>query len=236
MAYVGGKAKGCEHIMEVLNDRKYDNKPYLEPFVGYGHILRRVKNKSSYRVSDANELVVSLLSGIQEKKGKYPTITRAEYYKLKAKEGDVTFRRAIAAFCYSYNGKEWGGYTERSVCGKRESYPDERKRYYDMLRLNDVFMRTKIERKDYKGINPKGCIIYCDPPYANTTGYSSEFDTSEFWEVMRKWSSTNDVFISEYNAPADFKCIAKRKKHQSLNGKGSGVVKNEKLYKYRGKR
>ena len=35
MAYVGGKAKGAEHIIAMLNNRKYDNMAYIEPFVGY---------------------------------------------------------------------------------------------------------------------------------------------------------------------------------------------------------
>ncbi|MBP02217.1 MAG: hypothetical protein CMM25_05370 [Rhodospirillaceae bacterium] len=47
MAYVGGKTKGAKHIIDILNDPKYDNLPYVEPFVGYGHILRRVVNKKN---------------------------------------------------------------------------------------------------------------------------------------------------------------------------------------------
>uniref|UniRef100_A0A6C0F959 site-specific DNA-methyltransferase (adenine-specific) n=1 Tax=viral metagenome TaxID=1070528 RepID=A0A6C0F959_9ZZZZ len=231
MAYVGGKAKGSEHIIEILNNKKYDNLPYLEPFVGYGHILRRVKNKKSYTASDGNPLVVSLLQGIQDKKKKYPNISREDYYKLKKKLADNSFKRAIAAFCYSYNGKEWGGYTTISSCERRENYPLERKNYYNQLRQNDVFMQTKITHNDYKKLNPKGCLIYCDPPYAKTTGYSPHFNHHEFWDIMRKWSINNHVFISEYNAPKDFKCVAKKSKTQSLNGKGAGKVVYEKLFK-----
>jgi site-specific DNA-adenine methylase len=60
MAYVGGKSKGAEHIIDILNQRKYNGMHYMEPFVGYGHILRRVKNKKSYTASDSNELLISL--------------------------------------------------------------------------------------------------------------------------------------------------------------------------------
>ena len=33
---------------------------YVEPFVGYAHVLRRVERKRSYAASDANPLLVSL--------------------------------------------------------------------------------------------------------------------------------------------------------------------------------
>ena len=46
--------------------------------------------------------------------------------------------------------------------------------------------------KSYDCFNPKGLLIYCDPPYlGNKLGNSSSlfqtFDHTHFWEVMRKW-------------------------------------------------
>ena len=47
MSYVGGKARGSAHILHLLNSPLFDGYDYLEPFVGYAHILHRVKNKRS---------------------------------------------------------------------------------------------------------------------------------------------------------------------------------------------
>ena len=57
-------------------------------------------------------------------------------------------------------------------------------------------------------------LIYCDPPYQSTEGYSStgEFNHELFWETMRIWSKDNCVFISEESAPKDFKVVWRRKK------------------------
>ena len=65
---------------------------------------------------------------------------------------------------------------------------------------------VKFEWKDYKTLDLHNCLIYCDPPYANTTKYTGtpDFDTDKFWDVMRKWSKDNDIYISEYEAPDDF--------------------------------
>tara|TARA_X000001036_G_scaffold319796_1_gene298281 strand:- start:333 stop:1070 length:738 start_codon:yes stop_codon:yes gene_type:complete len=235
MAYVGGKSKGAAHIIKVLNDPKFDRLHYIEPFVGYAHILRRVENKKSYKAYDANPLVVALLKGVQNKKLKYPNITRKQWFKLKYDKKNHSFKRAIAAFTYSFNGVEWSSYTVRSRCNRRENYPAERKRYYDKLRKNKVFMKTKILHKDYKKLKPgKGKLIYCDPPYAGTTGYSPNFNTKEFWSTVRKWSKHNAVFVSEYHAPPDFKLIAKKEKRQSLAGKGAGKKVWEKLFQWKG--
>ena len=235
MAYVGGKSKNANHIINLLNNKKYDGMNYIEPFVGYAHILRRVINKKSYTASDANGLVYSLLKGIQDKTTKYPSITKRQYYILKEQQNE-SFKRAIAAFCYSYNGKEFGGYTVRSADGSRSDYPSERKRYYDSLRDNPTFMRTKLLHRDYKKIKqPKGKLIYCDPPYQGTTGYGeSSFNHDAFWDVMRRWSKSNIVFISEYNAPRDFKVVAKDFKRSSLSGVGARSVRVEKVFSMRG--
>jgi len=229
MAYLGGKSKGYQHIIKILNDPVFDNKEYLEPFVGYAHILRRIENKKSYKASDYNTYVVCLLKYIQNETV-YPHITKQEYYELKTDNSKINkLKKAIAAFTYSYNGKFFGGYT--NILHGR-NYPNERKNYYKQLHLNDTFQETKITRKDYKKITPKNKLIYCDPPYENTTVYdgNSTFDNFEFWNIMRKWSKDNFVFISEYNAPKDFKIISTIQKKTSMNGKGANESRTENLY------
>ena len=78
MSYVGGKAKGAAHILAVLNDPRFDGMDYLEPFVGTGHVLRRVTNQRSYVASDGNALVVRRLRTVQRGEA-LPTITRERY-------------------------------------------------------------------------------------------------------------------------------------------------------------
>lgn len=63
---------------------------------------------------------------------------------------------------------------------------------------------------DYRNVElPDNSIVYCDPPYANTNHYGlngSRFDNEAFWEWARL--CRQPVFISEYEAPKDFICIA----------------------------
>ena len=48
-------------------------------------------------------------------------------------------------------------------------------------------------------------MIYCDPPYENTSKYATkQFNHANFWEWCRRMEEKNSVFVSEYNAPKDF--------------------------------
>ena len=48
-------------------------------------------------------------------------------------------------------------------------------------------------------------VIYCDPPYINTSGYLDDFNHEKFYEWLRKCREKNQqVFISEYQMPNDF--------------------------------
>lgn len=49
-------------------------------------------------------------------------------------------------------------------------------------------------------------IIYCDPPYKNTAGYTRDFDHDKFWQWIRQ--CPHPVYVSEYTAPPDIKVVA----------------------------
>ena len=222
MAYLGGKSLNGKFIVDILNQSKYDNMDYIEPFIGMGHILRRVENKKSYTASDNNELLIELLNGVQQYRS-IPDISKERYYELK-KLNEINFETAFSCFGLSYNGKQWGGYVVDSSntpsfkkTGKLHNYRQSRINYYTKLQNNRSFMDAKIECKSYLDYEPSNCLIYCDPPYENTTGYGIEFNHEQFWNTMREWSTNNIVYVSEYNAPDDFVCIAEHQKTSSMN-------------------
>ena len=67
--------------------------------------------------------------------------------------------------------------------------------------------RLQVSRKDYTDVAvPSDATVYCDPPYANTTGYLHDFDHKRFFDWLRHRDFP--VFVSEYFMPDDFVCIA----------------------------
>lgn len=79
-------------------------------------------------------------------------------------------------------------------------------------RVNEISKLKNIEllNTSYENIKFKeNSVIYCDPPYKETTGYKSDFDHNKFYEWARK---QNNIFISEYQMPDDFKEILRIEK------------------------
>ena len=73
-------------------------------------------------------------------------------------------------------------------------------------------------------------VIYCDPPYINTSGYLDDFNHEKFYEWLRKCREKNQqVFISEYQMPNDFYEIFSIKTWVSYSQK-QNVCKLEKLF------
>ena len=234
MSYVGGKARGAEHILAVLNDAAFDGYDYLEPFVGMGHVLKRVANKRSYAASDASGLLIALLRGVQRREALPSMITRERYAELKAAAGEVSLERAAAAYQWSFNGKCFGGYvhTYARPSGRVDDIPASRARHYAKLLACPSFATSTLTHCDYRDHTPSQMLVYCDPPYQHTTtGYDAEpFDHAAFWQTMREWSKDNAVFISEYDAPADFVCVAERAKPSCLAGGHKQSPRTERLF------
>ena len=109
---------------------------------------------------------------------------------------------------------------------------------------NGLLENSEFYCRDYREWKPSNCVIYCDPPYNNTEPLDykvlykgkriDKFDTDEFWNVMREWSKNNKVFISEYNAPDDFKCVWQQEvKLMMKNKQNTKDVRVEKLFRYK---
>jgi site-specific DNA-adenine methylase len=83
---------------------------------------------------------------------------------------------------------------------------------------------------DYKTISiptDKSYVIYCDPPYKNTSSYLDNFNHEEFY----KWALKQDnCYISEYNMPDSFVRIALKSKLSLLSATGNRKMKEEGIW------
>ena len=118
------------------------------------------------------------------------------------------------------------------------------KRVYELQQLQQLerlerlqqLERLELTSLDYDQVDiPKGAIVYCDPPYKGTAEYKEGgFNHVKFWQWVREKSKTNPVYVSEYNAPNDFKVIRSFSQKSTLQG---GVQKHtnqpdEKIFVY----
>lgn len=86
-----------------------------------------------------------------------------------------------------------------------------------------------VSTDDYRNyVYHDGDVVYCDPPYAGTTGYGREFDHDAFWQ----WCRTRDfpVYVSEYRAPEDFISVWCKEKRRLFNHRGLSTNAVEHLF------
>ena len=91
--------------------------------------------------------------------------------------------------------------------------------------------RLQSYQGDYRDIpipTKESCVIYCDPPYRGTAGYLNKFDFGEFDDWCR--AHKDNLFISEYNMPKDFRMISAIGKRSLLAPNGCGKIKAEGLW------
>ena len=164
---------------------------------------------------------------------KLPDVITDEQYKyIKAHKDEDKALSGFVGFGCSFGGKWFGGLA-RNKKGDNYCARANRSIYKDL----DGLKNAEFSCLDYKDvIIPNGSVVYADPPYANTTGYTTGvFDTDEFWDYMREISKNNLVFISEENAPDDFECIWQQDFKRMLDvNKENIFTKTEKLWKYKG--
>lgn len=204
MAYVGGKGKCPKEFIQILQNEldKNPSATYLEPFCGYLHVTKRLSFGPERKViiSDYKEDLIHLHAGIREGWEFRKFITLEDH--IKARDRGPSFERGLIRFGASYCGGFFNGFMSYRFYitgGYVRNQCEEHFNHYELIK--PVLKKCSIHRCSFADWKPKGCIIYCDPPYRGTTDYDTEFDYRQFDAVVSEWAKTNIVFISEYVQP-----------------------------------
>jgi DNA adenine methylase len=233
MKYMGSKDRFAKELLPIiLKDRKPEQY-YVELFGGGMNMIQHVQNPRI--VNEINPYVMAMFKALTD--GWIPPkFVSKELYELCRQGKCEDFLKGYVGFNCSYSGKWFGGYAGivMTRLGLR-NYQDEafRNIMKQVPKLGGIIPYCG----DYRNvIIPNNSIVYCDPPYEGTTKYKDDFNHVQFWEYCRFLSNQgHKVFISEYNAPDDFKCIWSKEAKSSLsaNGKvGGNKVSIEKLFIY----
>ena len=204
MRYLGGKARQAKKIKSAILDKTDAREIYIEPFLGGGSVASLLVPEFSISyLSDLSEDLVLFWNAVQSGWCPPAELTKEDYITLK--DGEPSALRAWAGFAGSYCGKWFGGYGP--TAGERDYLEESLK---STLKKANGLEGAVITSKSYLDVVPTGGnVIYCDPPYADTTGYDAtgSFDSDLFWETVYGWSEENHVFISEYTAPEGWEIL-----------------------------
>ena len=228
---MGSKNRISKHLLPIMLENR-NGRTWVEPFVGGANMIDKVDGK---RIgADFNEYVISLFTGIQNG-FMPPNEVSEEEYKQARLNRVVTPLVSFIGFGCSYSGKWFGGYARGNTNkGEPRNYCLESKK--NILKQAKNLNNVEFVHSSYQDLEiPDNSLIYCDPPYEGTTKYKDGFSHAEFWEWCRaKTKEGHQVFISEYNAPSDFKSIYSKEVNSSLTKDTGSKKANEQLFVYCG--
>lgn len=241
MKYMGSKSRIAKHIVPIIHQRMtdYNISLYVEPFVGGANIIDKVECERKIGC-DKQEYLIELYKNL-DKFPQLPEFVTKEHYddvkacfKTKSKKYPMWYVGAIG-FLASYNGKFFdGGYAGivHTKIGTTRNYYDEAKR--NLQKQIPSLLNIEFKCGDYRETcsNLVDALIYCDPPYKDTTNYiGAQFYHDEFWDWCREMSERNIVLISEHDARDDFECIWEMPIKRTMDNKSRSVV-TEKLFEF----
>lgn len=248
MKYMGGKYFLSREISDTMKEivKSEDIDGYLEPFCGALNVLIKMNEDFDCVASDYHPDLIQLWKDIQEDKFIPPTEMDEIIYNESKNLQSPSAMKGFIGFGMSFGGKFYAGYSEKYKNSKKENYLQEA--INSIKKIKPKINSVEFKCLSYEKHNPKNKLIYCDPPYQTTkfpikyrtdTKIYDKFDNEKFWDIMRKWSQTNYVFISETTAPDDFVPIWEKKTHRSASQSDKTRYKNpsesfkiEKLFIY----
>lgn len=232
MKYMGSKSRIAKDILPIITRHLTEDRWYVEPFAGGMNMMCNVHHPKRI-ANDSNNYLIAMWKFLVWRKFNFPKIIPKPNYCLyraafnqKGFKGDGdSYEEAIIGwigFMGSFNGRFFdGGYSGHDVNGRDYIREQIRNTLSQVDKLNGV--RFRAEKYDNLKIHEKS-VIYCDPPYRDTTQYSTSkgFDHDKFWQWCReKTAEGHDVLISEYTAPEDFVCVWQKEITNAMNTKNT---------------
>jgi Site-specific DNA methylase len=203
---------------------------YVEPFCGSGAVIEHVPGNRI--ANDINPYIVAVLEGVQ--RGWLPPDVVSEDFYNQVRYNKERYCDAIVGFVgfgSSFGGIFWNSYGRSS---KVLSLAKEAKQA--LLHQKPKLKGTIFTSMDYRNLPlPANAIIYCDPPYENTTGYggAERFDSAAFWQWAREKTMHGfDVYVSEFTAPPDFVSVWSKHRKSTLARKATTKAYAEHIFKY----
>lgn len=233
---MGSKARFTKEILPIILKDRTAEQCYIEPFAGGMNMISEVDGKRI--ANDIQSHLIAMWDALVYKKWQPKKIDK-EFYNLvrdNKKQYDAHIVGWVGFNC-SYSGKYFGGFAGKTntKIGTVRDYQAEA--INNVLKQVEKMKGVEFTNKAYYDLQlPLNSIVYCDPPYEGTTNYANEFDHTSFWEWVRYISKQgHTVYVSEYKAPDDFKCVWSKEAKSSLsaNGKiGGNKLSIERLFLY----
>lgn len=246
--YMGSKWRLADWILSYLPDTPIDapkdgERVFVDLFAGGCAMTHAAIKSGRFDKVIANDL--SFAPQVFKKAVEYGAydwkewVSREEFKALDTNTVDglakaLMFGFGYKTYSYGYSNQKAQIYKNIFECvvngdasnGRCNSL--ERLRVFESLHHSCDLSRLVISNTDFANVDiPDGSIVYCDPPYLNTSKYDSHFDYSFFEDWLARIDCP--VFVSEFSCPTGCALIVSRTRNCSM-AKSNDVKRTEGLY------
>ena len=184
-----------KYLLPILTKDMDENTLFVDLFGGGMNVVCEIPSEPKIAV-DYNKYVIALWKELQENgMNNIPTEVSEEMYndiKLDYINHTNKYEDYIIGYvgtCCSFGGSWFNGYARfnpnKNEDHIKEAYNGLKKQVKNFIGLKKtVFLHSSYDRV----LLHKNDIVYCDPPYAMTKRYISDFNNDAFWEWAREAS------------------------------------------------
>jgi DNA adenine methylase len=199
MRYLGGKYRIAKHIAREINKVRRPGQLVWDAFCGGLSVGAAVG--APVVCSDVNADLIAMYQAVRAG-WVPPDVSKEEHARLKNSAPSPL--RTFAGFGCSFGGmwfSAWAAPRAAVKDGQLYSMADSSRNSLlkDVPRVTDFACMSFFDVEP----SPEDMVLYCDPPYRGTAGYSAvgAFDHDAFETRVSEWSKFCPVFVSEYTFP-----------------------------------
>jgi len=228
-AYMGGKHRLAKHLVDAIALEVGSVECWVEPFVGGGSMAAAAADRfgCDLVLSDIDPHAAVLWdrsTGFEWPDG--AVFSEEDWCRLR-EAGEVDKLTALAAFGASFGGKKWDGFARSDGRDHFAMSARSWRRKFDAMSVAGLVSSECLPY--WRVVPPEGSVVYCDPPYAGTWGYSSgKFDHDRFYAWCE--AQTVPVFVSEFTAPPHWRVVFEKEQTRTLRS-NDGSKMPEKLFR-----
>lgn len=179
MKYVGSKNRISKYIVPILQEciDKNNIDTYYEPMVGGGNLIDKIKCKTRIG-NDIHPQLIAMFNELQN--GWIPPehISEEEYISVRDNKDKYSdYYVGYVGFNSTFGSRWFGGYARSFKADGVTPRDQSNEAYRNLMKQLPNIMNVKFLCSDFlnnKYCNLKGALIYADPPYQNTTQYSTK--------------------------------------------------------------